>query len=61
VVRERCFSDELFKRLAEGRVANEDALTQQRDALAGCDGRPEGPPLANRCAWELPNGEWLLF
>ena len=35
-VRNRCFSDETIERLAEERTAHEDALAQQREALAAC-------------------------
>jgi RNA polymerase sigma-70 factor (ECF subfamily) len=51
--RERCFSDELIERLAEARVTNEEALSRQREALAGCVEKLDAESrelLANRYA-----------
>jgi RNA polymerase sigma-70 factor, ECF subfamily len=62
-VRERCFSDELIQRLAEERVAHEDTLARQREALTGCveklDAESRGL-LARRYASEVTLREFAL-
>ena len=40
-LQQRCFSDELIEQLAEERVAAEESLAAQREALAGCVERLE--------------------